>query len=149
MAQTTNAMSFKSNKIEISTNGTAYTDISGFANSVDVGGGDRQAGEAYTYDGDTAIIAIGKREPVEVTVKVVYTEGTGDPFETVRAAYEDGSALYLRWSPKGGSTGAFQFTTSAGYVTTLGYPVGEAGSGDPVLIEFTLKCASITKSVVA
>jgi len=149
MAQTTGGISFKSNKIEISTNGTTWADISGFANSVSVDGGDRQTGEAYTYDGDTAIIAIGKREPVEVTVRVVYTEGTGDPFETVRAAYEGGTNLYVRWSPKGGTAGNFQFATGAGYVTAFGYPVGEAGSGDPVLVEFTVMAASITKSAVA
>lgn len=149
MAQTTGGLSFKEVEVGISTNGSSWTDTSGFAASVEIGGGDRQTGEVYTFDGDTAIITSGKREPLEVTIKVVYTEGGSDPFEVVRAAYEAGSSLYVRWSPKGGETGEFMFTSSAGVVTNAPYPTGEAGSGDPTMIEFTVKVASITKSVVA
>ncbi len=134
--------------MEVSTNGTTWTDISGFANSIEVSGGERQIGEAYTFDGDTALLTSGKREPVEVTVRVVYTEGTSEPFEVVRAAYEDGSSVYVRWSPKGGSAGNFQFTTAAGLVSSLTYPAGEVG-GDPVMVEFTVKTPGISKSVVA
>jgi len=146
MAQTANAISLKDCKVEVSTNGSTWTDISGFATSVEVGGGDRQTAEAYTFDGDTAIVASGKREPVEVTVKVVYTEGTSEPFETVCAAYEAGSDFYVRWSPKGGQAGEFLFTSGKGIIKSLTYPQGEAGSGDPVLVEFTLVTPSITKS---
>lgn len=149
MAQTTSAISFKNCKVEISTNGTSWTDISGVATGVEVGGGDRQTGEAYTYDGDTAIITTGKREPLEITVKTVYTEGTSEAYETVRAAYEAGTSLYIRWSPRGGSAGNFQFATDAGVVTGAVYPVGEAGSGDPVVVGFTVKTPKVTKSVVA
>jgi len=148
MAQTADGMSFKNCKLEISTDGTNWTDISGFSNSIDIGGGGRQTGEAYTFDGDKAIIAIGKREPVEVTVSIVYTEGVTDPFETVYTAYESGSTLYVRWSPAGGTSGDFQYTTDPGVVASCGYPKGEAGSGDPVLVEFTVKTASVTKSTV-
>ena len=149
MAQTTDAISFKNVKVEVSTDGTTWTDISGFANSVEIGGGDRQTGEVYTFDGDTAIITTGKREPLEITVKAVYTEGANDPFEVVRAAYEGGTSLYVRWSPKGGTTGDFQFESDAGYVTNAIYPQGEAGSGDPVVVEFTVKTPKVTKGVVA
>ncbi len=149
MTQTTDGITLKDCKVEISTDGSSYTDISGFANQVTLGGGARMSGEAYTFDGDTAIIGTGKREPIEVTVRCVYTEGTGDPFETVRAVYEAGSALYVRWSPKGGDSGEAQYTTDEGVVTAFGYPAGEAASGDPVVFEFTVKTAKITKSTVA
>lgn len=149
MPQVTNAISFKNCKVEISTNGTTWTDISGFANSIEVSGGDRQTGETYTFDGDTAIIAVGKREPWEITLKVVYTEGVNEPFEVVRAAYESGTSLYVRWSPKGGASGSFQYTSAAGVVTAVTYPSGEAGSGDPLLVEFTVKVPGIVKGTVA
>lgn len=149
MAQTSDSMSFKDCKIEISTNGTTWTDISGFANALGINGGERQVGEVFTFDGDTAIIRGGKRSPLEITVKAVYTEGASDPFETVRTAYEAGSALYVRWSPQGGQSGEFQFTSDSGIVTSAPYPVGESGSADVVLFEFTVKTSKVTKSVVA
>jgi len=147
--QTTGGFSFKEVEVGISTNGSSWTDISGFAAGVSAGGGDRQTGEVYTFDGDTAIITSGKREPLEVTVKAVYTEGGSDPFEVIRAAYEAGSSLYVRWSPKGGDASEFMFTSAVGVVTNAPYPVGESGSGDPTMFEFTVKVASITKSVIA
>jgi hypothetical protein len=142
-------MSFAKAKIEVSTNGTSWTDISGAATAIEVKGGERKTGEAYAYSLDYPVITQGKREPIEVTVKALYTEGTGEAFETVRAAYEGGTGLYVRWSPKGGATGSFQFTTDQGIVTSLTYPAGEAESGDPLMVEFTVQTAKVTKSVVA
>jgi hypothetical protein len=142
-------ISFSKAKVEVSTNGTTWTDISGAATAVEVKGGDRKVGEAYAYSLDYPIITYGKRDPINVTVKALYTEGASETFETTRAAYEAGTSLYVRWSPKGGATGNFQFTTDAGVVTSIAYPVGEAEKGDPVLCEFTIETAKITKSVAA
>jgi len=149
MAQTTGATSFKDCKIECGADGAAWEDHSGWGNSIELGGGDRQIGVMYTYDGDTAIITGGKREPLEITVKAAYTEGASDFFEDVRAAYEAGSAWYLRWSPKGGDSAEFLFTSDEGIIKSFVYPVGEAGSGDPVQAGFTLTVPKITKSAVA
>jgi len=133
----------------MSTNGSATTptwdNISGFANALTIGGGERAVGESYTADGDTPIVTTGKRGLYEVTGRVVYTEGTGDPFEKVRGAFENQTNLWLRWSPKGGSTGDFQFTTSAGLVTSMPFPGGDAGSADALITEFVLRCSTITK----
>lgn len=149
MAQTTTALSWKDADLFYSTNGSSWTEFSGFASQVSIGGGDRQSGSKFTFDGDTAIITRGKREPIEVTVSVVYTEGASDIFEIVRAAYENGTDLYVRWLPKGNTTGNFQFSTSAGIAKSVPYPVGEAGSGDPAGIEFTVMVASVTKAAAA
>jgi len=142
-------MSFAKTKVEISTNGTTWTDISGAATAVSVSGGDRQTGEAYPLNADVAVITTGKRDPIEVTVKALYTEGTSDAYETVRGAYEGGTSLYVRWSPAGGGTGKFQYATDAGIVTNAVYPTGESSGGDPVMFEFTVKTPKVTKSVVA
>jgi len=149
MAQTTGGMSFKANKVETSVNGSAWTDISGFGNSIEIDGGKRETEDTHTFDGDTPILTAGKRGSLTVKVKIVYTEGASDPQETVRAAYEAASPLYVRWSPKGGASTQFQYTTSAGIVTTEPYPGGESGSAEAVMTEFELACASVTKSVVA
>jgi len=149
MAQTTDAMSAKNTKIEISTNGSSWTDISGFANSIEVDGGERMSDEVHTFDGFTPIITLGKGSMYEITCKVVYTEGVSDPAEVIRAAYEGGTSFYIRWSPKGGTTGNFMFTTGAGYILSPTYPSGDAGSAEAIGIEFKVTVPNITKSVVA
>jgi len=149
MAQSTGGISARNVKIEGSVNGTTWTDISGFANSISPDGGDRDVGEEYTFDGDTPIVTFGKRKSLKLKVKVLYTEGASDPFETARAAYEANSAYYIRYSPNGQSTGTFLLTSSAGRIVTPPYPKMEAKAGDAVTLEFTFQCASIAKSTNA
>lgn len=148
MAQTTGAISFKDVKLEISTNGTVWTDISGFANEVGLGGGDRALAETFTFDTDTPIITPGKRASIDVTVKAVYTEGGSDPYVMVESAYQNGTKLYLRWSPKGGSAGQYSFAADPGYVAGPPYPRGSADSADAVPLEFTVKSPKITRSTL-
>lgn len=149
MAQTTGGVSFVNCKVEFSVNGSAWTDVSGMASTVDVGGGVRATGEAYTFDGSFAIVRRGKAEPFEITVESIYTEAAGEAYAIAKAAFEGGSDLYIRWSPKGGTSGQKMFTSSVGIVTDPPYPKGEAGSGDPVLITTKIKCTQITESTVA
>ncbi len=149
MAQTTGGISMRSNKIEASVNGSSWTDISGFSNKVEWDGGERATGTAETFDGDTQIITAGKRGSVKVKASIVYTEGASDPVEVARAAYEAGTPYYLRWSPKGGGSTTFQYTTPAGFIKKPVLPGGDANSADPVMVEIELEVAYVTKSVNA
>lgn len=149
MAQTTGAMSFRDCKIEISTNGSVWDDVSGFANTVTISGGDRLTAESFTADGEYPIVTTSKRSSIDVSMRCLYTEGGSDPYEVLRAAYENGTDLYLRWSPAGGTSGDFQFTTPAGIVMSPMYPTGDAGVPDAIAIEVTIKVPVVTKSVVA
>lgn len=149
MAQTTDAVSSVDADVAINVNGGGETKIEGFSTSVETSGGDRMIGELYTHEGDTAVITSGKREPIEVTVKYVYTEGASDPFEAVRAAYEGRQTVVVSWWPKGDVSTNFQFDSDASYVKSFKYPDIEAESGDPLLGEFTITTAKITKSVVS
>lgn len=149
MAQTTDALSFRDCKIEISTNGTAWNDASGFSNTVTIAGGDRLTAESFTADGEYPIVTTSKRTSMDVTMRCLYTEGGSDPYETLRQAYENGTDLYLRWSPKGGTTGDFQFTTPAGIVMSPMYPTGDAGVPDAIAIEVTIKIPYVTKGLAA
>lgn len=150
MAQTTGAVSAVSAKVEFSANGSSWTDISGSASVVEAPDQSGMSGETYTFTGETAIVTAGKTEPVEITVKIVYTETSGEAFETVRAQWQTaGRAGYLRWSPRGGTTGQFQYTTAAGVLTGFTWPLSDAGDGKPVPCGFKLKVPSITKSTVA
>lgn len=149
MTQATGAVSFRNCAIELSTDNTNWSNISGWSNSISIDGGDRQVGEFFTLDGDTPILTPGKRNSFDLTTKVVYTEGASDPYTTFLSAYEGGTPLYLRWAPKGLTAGNFQFTTGPCIVTTPAYPTGEAGSPDAVAFEFKLKVLTVAKGVVA
>jgi len=149
MAQTTGAVSGRNCYIAISTDGSTWTDISGFANSVEPDGGERSTGMFHTADGDTPIVTVGKRESVKLDVKTAYTEGGSDPFEVVRAAYEGATSLYVRYAPKGNAAGNFMFTSAAGFVTNAPYPkIVNVEGGKAVLLEFTLETPSVAKSVI-
>jgi hypothetical protein len=150
MAQTTGAFSAVNALVEVSTNGSAWTDISGFSNKVDPGDATRASGEVYTHDGDTAIITGGKREPLEIEYSFVFTHGAGDVFEVVRAQFETagGGPLYVRWAPKGSTTGNFRFTSDAGVVTKFLYPGADAEEPKAAMGGFTLKTPKVTKALI-
>jgi len=150
MAQATGGMSWNDSQVEYSLNGSTWTDISGWENTLAVAGGDRAIGEFFTSDGDTPIITAGKRSALRVTVSVLYTEGTGDPFEAVRTEFQTagGDPFYIRWSPGGGDSGDSRFATGAGEIESLAWPQGDAASGDALAIEFVVAVAEITKSTI-
>lgn len=148
MAQTTAAITFKDCKVEISPDNSNWTDVSGFASAVTITGGERITGHAFTFDGDVAILRGSKRSPLIVTTKVAYTEGASDPTEVIRAIYEAGSDHYMRFSPKGGDSTEFLYTTDAGIVKNPLYPSGDSASGDPTMIEYVLETPKITKSAI-
>ena len=89
MAQTVVGMSGVNALLQVSADGSTWTDISGSANQVSATEQTRMSGEAYTFEGDYAVVTAGKREPVELAVRVLYTEEAAESFETVRA---DGEA---------------------------------------------------------
>lgn len=149
MSQTTGAISSKDFKIESSVNGSSWEDQSGIAMKIDPTGGERATGEGYTFDGDVPVVTVGKRASMMVNVEYLYTEGASDFFEDARAAYEAGTAFYIRWSPKGGQTGEFQFTTAQGVIKNFKYPPGDANSGEPVICSFDLQAPSIAKGAAA
>jgi hypothetical protein len=156
MAQTANAMTFKDCTVAYTTDGsTTWTDCSGFANSIAVTGGERASGEAYTFDGDTAILGKGKRAPLTVTMVAIYTEeSTTAPYVALLPYYLAGTAVGLKWVPKGVSglaTNEWVYTTlySNSVFKNLAYPAGAANSADPVAVEMVLLTASIATSTQA
>lgn len=145
MAQTTSARSARAAKVEFSTNGSSWTDVSGIASKVDIGGGDLKVESVETFTGHTPIITPGKFEAATVKVTSVYTEGASEPYTLAKTAYDAASLLYIRWSPWGGGTGTKQYTAS-GYVTKLPIPSGDSGDAKAIMMDTEIKVASITES---
>lgn len=147
MAQGT-GISPKAGYVAISTNGSIWTDISGYSSNVEPDGGERKSGEWYSFDTDYAGLTRGKREPIDLKVSILYTEGASDAWTVAKDAYEGNTALYLRWAPQGNTGGNKQFTTGAGIVTSMAYPAIEAESPDPIMVEFTIKVAVVTPATI-
>lgn len=150
MAQTTAQLSAVDAKVEVSTNGSTWVDISGSANKVDAGTQERSVGQAFTFDGDGALLTYGKRQPIEVAVTCIYTEtASTEAFEVVRALFEteNGAAIYLRWQPVGTGTGKAIYSTGSAKLKSFQYPPIEAESADPVLFEFVVVASTITRSI--
>lgn len=149
MAQTTGGISCVNATIEVSTDGSVWTDISGSTNKIEPSGGNRLTGESYTFDGDGSIVTAGKRETTDINISVIYTETAGEGFEYVRSAFENVTQLYLRYSPAGGASGDAMYTADPGVVTEFGYPAIEASEGGPIMCEFVLKTSKLVQSTVA
>ncbi len=142
-------VTFKDVKIETSPDNSVWTDRSGFANSLSVTGGDRMIGKFFAADSDAPVLTPGKRDALEIAIKMAHTEGASDIAEVARAAYETASAFYVRWAPLGGQSTEFQYTTGKGIVKSHPYPQGVVEPGDPLVFDLVVVVPSLTKSVVA
>jgi len=134
--------------IEVSEDGTTWTDISGYANSVKPDGGERDTGALYTFDGDTAVVTAGKRKPQTIEMDIVYTEGANDITAMLQGWYENKTLVYLRYAPKGMTTGNWQFQ-GQGYVVSPIQPEGDATSSDAVLVTVKFVVSAMVQSVQA
>jgi hypothetical protein len=152
MAQTTGQIPLACGKLEISTNScVTWSDISGEAQSLGGAEQTRMSGEAYTLTGDTALIAGGKREPMELVFTIVYTEADTQAYQLARTAFEAtgcGGGFCARWSPGGGDAGDEQITTGSGVLVSFTYPDMDASAGGPIMAGFTLKVASTSTAVL-
>ena len=144
MAQTTGAVSGAAATVSIYVT-SAYVDISGSSQSIDAVTASVVTGDAYTFDGNFGIITVGKYEPVEVTVNILYTETAAEAFQSVRALFEARTATQLKWLPLGAASGADQYETkTVGYIVSMDYPPIDASSAGPVMVSFTVRAPGIT-----
>jgi len=149
-SQATGGMSAVDVYVALSTDGTTWVDVSGDVNSVQTSGGERVTGSVHTFAGDFPILKAGKKGPITVTIRGVYTEDSPHLQSYLQAAYDatGGSSLYARWSYGGGDAGDFGYTTGVGIVKGKPYPDADSESGDPIMTELVLECAVVTKSTI-
>jgi hypothetical protein len=142
-------ISFRAATLDVSLdNAVTWLPFSAYNNKIDLGGGDRPVEDEFVTAQDYPLQTIGKRAGIELTWGCIYTEGTGDPEEVLRAAYEAGNPIRVRYTIQGNSSGNFMYTTDAAYIQSNPYPKGEAGSGKAILIESKIKTPRIVKSVI-
>ena len=149
MAQTTAAASARNAVVEISADGSSWTNISGVAQTVSSGDGTRMTGTANTFDGDGTIVVAGKLEAQESNLKIIYTED-GVGYEVLRGYFASAnSTAYLRVAPNGATTGNYRHTSAKGVITKFPqFAELDAGSGDVQAIEMTVMHPGWTKGVI-
>jgi hypothetical protein len=146
MPQTTAAINGVASTVSIKIAAGSYVDISGATQSVDAATATIANSDNYTLDGAAAFILLGKVEPVDVTVNILYTETlTTEPWMLVSAAFAAKSAIQVKWLPRGtGATNNTIETNATGYITSIDYPAIDATSADAIMCSFTVRCPGIT-----
>jgi len=158
MAQTTTAIPRSNYQIEVSTNGSSWTDISGSSNQVNPSGGDQMYGEQHTADGNApTVVATHKTGAITITCNILYTETSGEAFQTVWARYEGAAkTIYFRYTPDGGDSGDERYTATNDAGTAVACPiinclppVVDAGSGDPAMASFTIVAPKLVQAAIS
>lgn len=157
MAQTTAAESGSNYKIEVSYDGSSWTDISGVSNNVEPSGGEQQIGTQFTAAGDAPVVVnSNKNDAVKVKCSILYTETSGEGFDKVYSRYVGATkTIYFRYSPRGGTTGQKRYVASNAANSAVAVPIEsclppktDAGSGDPLMAEFTVVCPKLYQEAV-
>lgn len=153
MPQTTTAMNTIDAVVEVSTNGTSWTNISGSTNKVEPPEITADVGSVATLEGQYKIVRAGKLNPSEVNVTILYTENAAtEAFALLwTQANLPGKPIYLRWSP-GGTNGEDRFFSAdandnkaPGRISKLQLPGADAEEAAPTLLQFTVMVTKIGK----
>lgn len=153
MAQTTGAVPQSCGIIEVSQLGVSWVDISGVANTLEQPEQTRMVGETRTLTGELPIVKGGKREAMDVVVKIVYTEVDAEAYQQIRSIFETSGcgagAMYLRYSPAGGNADNERLTSDQGVLTSWLYPNLNAEEAGPIMTGFTLRVGGFTTTVIS
>jgi len=141
------AYTMKNCKIELSTNNSTWTDISSDTNSVSMSGFELESEATGVFGQAKKEQTIGGYAIGTVTVRSMYAESTTGAWGLAHAAYTNRTALYVRWSPRGGTTGQYRYTSDAGYVKSPVWPVGEDGAA-AVMPEIVLETPFVTQTTI-
>lgn len=151
--QTTAAVPQSCGIIEISTDNSNWTNISGETNTLEPPTQTRMVGEVRTLAGEGPIVKGGKKEAMDVVVKITYTETDAEAYQQIRSIFEatgcGAGAMYLRYSPRGGSADHERLTSDQGTLTEWIYPGLNAEEAGPIMTGFTLRIGGFTTTVIS
>lgn len=138
---------FRNAKVELSADGTTWTDVSIDANMVSVDGFDLESEGTPVFGQAKKLQTIGGFDLGTIKVRALYAESTNSAWGLANTAFEGRTAIYVRFSPKGGSTGQYRFTSDPGYVKA---PVWSGGETDakPIMPEITIETPWLTRSTI-
>lgn len=145
--------------VQLSTDGTTWTDYSDWLSVLEGPELTRDTGEVAVFGEDTKLTSVGKRNPVEVRVRGVYVDTTAtasNPFQLLWTQYTTscGGAAAVRWAPFGCTTTnqVFSTATATGHlseVVSLTPPGGDAGDGAPIMWEAVIRAPELYRATFA
>lgn len=126
-----NVVRFNNVNVEVSLDGgTAWADITSWSTNVEFVRGRVDSDITKTLDGSSHVTTGVSLGPGTIRVTSLYTEVATDPFKGINDAFtaNPGLAAEVRWSPAGGASGDYLYTTSGGYMVACDLPGGDAES---------------------
>ncbi len=152
MPQTTTALNTLDAVVEISVDGTTWTNISGSTNKVDSPEMTADIGSVPTLEGQYQIVRPGKFQPAEIGFTILYTTAAAEAFALLwQQANTAGRQIYVRWTP-GGSNGEDRFFTAdandqktPARISKLQVPGADATAAAPALLNFAVVATKIGK----
>lgn len=148
MSKTVGALSAKNVKLEVSPDNATWINISGSSNAITPSGGKAKTGEMNVFGDSAPVTVMGNSDPVELTIVAIYTEVDEEAVDVMGDAYTAGVSYYLRYSPKGGASGTWMFTSDEGNFIQAVTPEVNADDTKPVTVKAVFRCGKMTKSVV-
>lgn len=148
MAQTTGAMNSLNADVDVSANGTAWTDVGGSLNSFTPDAQQRGIGQRKTIDGPMPIVVSGRKEIVNVSMNGVFTTVTAEAFKVLEAINDstDGT-IYVRYFPEGRASGNTMYRSGKGILSSFQHPPIEADSNDPLAFSAVVTIPGWTSQV--
>jgi len=132
MVQTTGHMTSKHSTVEVAADCLSYTDISGSSNKFDPTGGEHEVGSTYTFEGYSALIALGRIAPYTGTLTAIYTEIDNEAADLLQGFYENQTRICVRHRPAGAGVGNWEWIFSI-FITGPVVPMTDATSSDIVI----------------
>lgn len=135
-------------KVELSADGTTWVDVSNDSNKIDVGGFELETEGTPVFQQNKQFLTVGGTGLGTITVSAFYQETPSTAaWVLANTAFQNRTNLYVRWSPRGGSTGQFRFTADAGYVKNPVWPDGER-SASPTMVEIQVETPYVTQATI-
>jgi hypothetical protein len=144
--------------VELSTDGTTWTDFSDYLTVIEPGAVTRDTAEQAVFGEDGKATGVGKMNPIEVTVRSVYVDSTAttNPFSFIWAQWtsECGGALAVRWAPAGCATTnqVFSTATATGHYSRLisqTPPGGDAEDVNVIMWEAIVRAPQLYRATYA
>ena len=138
------AYTMKNCKVEFSADASTWIDISDESNSVTMSGFEIETEATPVFGENKKIQTVGGYGMGTITVRAMYLETTSGAWGLANTAYTNRGDLYVRWSPRGSSTGYYKFTSDAGVVKSPVWPVGEDGAA-AIMPEVVIETTGVTQ----
>jgi len=129
MVQTNAQMTSKHSALAVAADCLNYTDISGSSNKFDPTGGGHMVGSTHTFEGDQALVNLGKIENYTGTITAIYTEEDSEAADLLQGFYENQTRICVRHRPAGDGAGNWEWIFSI-FITGPVVPTTDATSGD-------------------